>query len=94
MQVQILPLEPILRSYVVASIAEQIVDDLLEGKVGDWIADRWQDIKTVTGIGHDEFGLGKPDKGFKPKYGTTQLPPAKRKPSNRPPGEKTWNITP
>ena len=46
-------------------IAEKIVDALLEG----WFSDRWEDFKDFTGIGRDMMGLGKPEKGFKPKYG-------------------------
>jgi hypothetical protein len=76
------------------TIAEQIVDDLLEGKVGDWISNRWQDIKTATGIGHDQFGMGKPEKGFKPKYGATQRTPQRKSVRRAPDSEKTWNVTP
>lgn len=76
------------------STAQKIVDDLIEGKVGDWFADKWNDVKVATGIGHDSFGMGKPEKGFKPKYKPGRnLPP--RKPVTRSEtGEHTWNITP
>lgn len=82
-------------------LAEQIVDALVEGRVRDWLSDRWSDIKNVTGIGQDEFGLGKnTEKGWKPKYGPTSgnttfiKRPVKAKPRQEPPGEKTWEITP
>jgi hypothetical protein len=52
------------------SSAEKIVAALLDGKVRDWLSDKWNDIKVSTGIGHDSFGMGKPSKGFKPRYGT------------------------
>lgn len=81
-------------------IAEQIVDSLIEGKIGDWLSDRWNDVKVATGIGHDSFGLGKADKGFKPKYGPTGTTftrrPVQPKPRDRRYDEKTktWDITP
>lgn len=82
-------------------IAEQIVDSLIEGRVTDWLSDRWQDIKAVTGIGSDEFGMGKnTEKGWKPKYGPTGTTfvrkPVKPKPRDRRFDDKTstWDITP
>lgn len=80
-------------------LAEQIVDAMLEGRVTDWLSDKWNDIKVVTGIGQDEYGMGKPDKGFKPKYGpirggTSVRRPVRAKPRQDEPGEKTWDITP
>jgi len=80
-------------------IAEQIVDAMLEGRVKDWLSDKWNSVKAVTGIGGDEFGLGKnTEPGWKPKYGPTGTTfIQKKKPLRRPPpepGEKTWDITP
>jgi len=82
--------------------AEKIVAVLLDGKVGDWLADRWDDVKHVAGefagIGRDDYGLGKPEKGFKPKYGPTgttfiRRPKTTRRPPPEPPGnEKTWTV--
>ena len=77
--------------------AEQIVDAMLEGRVKDWLSDKWQSVKVATGIGHDEFGMGKPEKGFKPKYGpvsatyTQKKTPVRRSPDT---DQKTWSITP
>jgi hypothetical protein len=76
-------------------IAEQIVDDLLEGRVGEWFADKWNDVKVATGIGHDSFGLGKAEKGFKPKYGSNFSGTARKKPIRREAGQPpVWKITP
>jgi hypothetical protein len=83
-------------------IAEQIVDAMLEGRVKDWLSDKWNSVKAVTGIGGDEFGLGKnTEKGWKPKYGpvssggTTFIKrPVRAKPRQDEPGPKTWDITP
>ena len=82
--------------------AERVVNALLDGKVGDWLADKWDTFKNVssevTGIGRDEFGMGKADKGFKPNYGSRNLPPARRgkRPPYRPPQNpnepKVWEI--
>lgn len=81
-------------------IAEQIVDDLLEGRVSDWLADKWNDIKVATGIGQDEYGMGKPEKGFKPKYGHQIPGQAKRRPLHVKPHDSrydketgTWDIS-
>lgn len=80
-------------------LAEQIVDGLIEGRVGDWFADKWNDIKVATGIGHDSFGLGKADKGFKPRYGGKIAGQARRRPVNVQPRDRrydassgTWNL--
>ena len=74
--------------------AEKIVDALLEG----WWRDRWDDVKSITGIGHDSFGLGKnTEKGWKPKYGPVSGAPYKQKYNMRrksvlpPPEEAPWD---
>lgn len=61
--------------------AEKIVSVLLgEGKVSDWLYGKWQDVKSITGVGHDSFGLGKnTEKGWKPKYGPVAGQPYKQK---------------
>lgn len=74
--------------------AEKIVSALLgEGRVGEWFRDRWEDVKDVTGIGRDEFGMGKAEKGFKPKFGPVKGSYKSRRvvptPSIDP---KTWDI--
>lgn len=73
--------------------AEQIVDALIEG----WFRDRWNDVKSATGIGHDNDGLGKnTEKGWKPRYNGNlpdRRPPVRRRPPPPSgPGEKTWNL--
>jgi len=80
-------------------ISEQIVDAMLEGRVKDWLHDKWNDAKVATGIGHDMFGLGKAEKGWTPKYGPIR---GKTPVANRPgkakyrgaTGGRTWDITP
>ncbi|MGV0949126.1 MAG: hypothetical protein ACOYB3_00380 [Azonexus sp.] len=74
---------------------------MLEGRVKDWLSDRWNSVKAVTGIGGDEFGLGKnTEKGWKPKYGHTSgrtgitKLTARSRPRQDEPGPKTWDITP
>lgn len=77
---------------------EKLLDDKpLDEGVRDWLRDKWNDVKAVTGIGSDEFGLGKnTEKGWKPRFdgrylGSTTKPKSKRNP---PPetGEKVWTI--
>jgi len=80
-------------------LADQIVDAIIEGRVKDWLSDRWDAVKNVTGIGTDEFGMGKnTEKGWKPKYGpisgTYAKRPVRAKPRQDEPGPKTWDITP
>jgi hypothetical protein len=77
----------------VKQLAEKIVDALLEG----WLRDRWEDVKELTGIGYDEYGLGKNvEKGWKPKF-RGQVSPlrqntrVRRRPPGAP-GDKTWEI--
>lgn len=82
--------------------AEKIVAALLDGKVGDWLSDKWDTLKLaageVAGLGRDDYGLGKPNKGFKPKYGPVGMSPisrsntVRRPPPPPRPGEKTWNV--
>ena len=84
--------------------AEQIVDAMLEGRVGDWLSGKWNDVKAVTGIGNDSFGMGKnTEKGWKPTYGnkqgygptgTTFITKPKAKPRAPETGPRTWDITP
>ncbi len=80
--------------------AERIVTALLDGRFTDWMSDRWGDIKhaagEVTGIGRDEYGMGKAEKGFRPKYVSHQLPATRKRPPIKrtpPPGEgHVWDI--
>lgn len=76
-------------------IVEKLLDDIpLDEWMADWIKDKWNDVKAVTGIGSDEFGLGKnTEKGWKPKYG--QSSPRQRVPRPRTrqdPKTKVWNV--
>ena len=79
-------------------LAENIVDALLEGRVTDWLKDRWGDVKYFTGIGYDEYGMGKPEKGFKPKFRSqvgSHMPDLRRPTRYTSPkssGEKTWKV--
>ena len=65
-----------------------------------WFADRWYDIKDLTGIGQDSLGLGKnTEKGWKPKYGSTGTTLMRKNSKlkrriepSRDTGEKTWEI--
>ena len=78
-------------------LAEQIVDALLEG----WFADRWNDVKVATGIGHDSFGMGRnTQRGWKPNYkpgakksGDTTFIKRPVKPHPRASGERTWELS-
>lgn len=83
--------------------AEKIVTSLLDGKVGDWFADKWDTAKQVvgdiTGVGRDDFGMGKPEKGFKPKYDTAFSAPTQRRsysrrrmPDTSDNGKRTWRV--
>lgn len=81
------------------SIARQIVEKLLDDRPVDegWLGDRWNDIKVATGIGHDEFGMGKnTEKGWRPKFrgkflGSTTKPKTRRTPPPQT-GERTWEV--
>lgn len=61
------------------------------------LSSAWNSFKAVTGIGHDEFGMGKnTEPGWKPKYGPTGTTfISKPKPKARAPetGPKTWEIS-
>jgi hypothetical protein len=81
----------------VNTIATKIVDAMLsEG----WFSDRWAGVKSVAGIGSDEYGLGKnTEKGWKPRYGPSGTrfthkndKPRRRTEPSRDTGEKTWEI--
>ena len=83
------------------SVAQQIVEKLLDDRpvdegIKDWLSNKWNDVKAVTGIGTDEFGLGKnTEKGWKPKFngkylGSTTKPKARRTPP--PTGERVWEV--
>lgn len=75
--------------------AEHVVNALLDGRVKDWVSDRWQDLRVATGIGHDEFGLGKAEKGFKPRFDAHIGSDYRPLPKNRkgpPKREKVWGL--
>lgn len=49
--------------------AQEVVEQLLEGRFSDWVSDTTQFVKDKL-TGEDEFGLKKnTEKGWKPKYG-------------------------
>lgn len=77
--------------------AQQVVDELTEGRFRDFLSNAADRVKDLTGIGQDSFGLGKnTEKGWKPKYDGKRVgtaPAAKRIIKRQePPGEKTWDI--
>lgn len=75
--------------------AQQIVDELTEGRFRDFLSNAAEKVKDVTGIGRDEFGMGKnTEKGWKPKYAVNQTkkPVAPRKEIRSITGEKTWEL--
>lgn len=66
--------------------------------LGSKLASLWNTFKATTGIGHDEYGLGKnTEKGWKPKFDPPSVKEIIRKNRRRkqPPPEdpKTWDIS-
>ena len=76
--------------------AQQIVDELTEGRFRDFLSNAAEKVKDVTGIGRDDFGMGKNiEKGWKPKFDGKKVGPAVKRPVSKrqeSPGEKVWEL--
>lgn len=75
-------------------LAEKIVELLLDE---GWLSDRWNDVKRITSIGHDEYGLGKnTEKGWVPKHrlvkGKHSVRSYRHTPGDEPDEGKLWNL--
>jgi len=74
-----------------AVTAQQIVDELTEGRFRDFLSNAAEKVKDVTGIGRDEFGMKKnTEKGWKPNYASK--PNKAYKPKREQPKLTTWDM--